>query len=668
MKKRKLNESIMKNLKEFVDILNLYPAGRDPVWMKGDIEINGVGYNLQAKVYIEPSDFGINGGQVSKLFVSNEDETLISYDRGWDVLSPKVTPDILEDIVEALEFYRDENPYEVIGESLKEDFWNPGKYFRALQDMEDIDAEKWNSASQEERDKMVRPYLQKFWDTYKEEMTDSDIEALFDDMEDSNYHTPLRVLQDIMNKDMKNKVSESCKGKKKKAIKEKLMIPEDPGEGWGKDIRNLVKDTFKKAEKLGHEIEHSVRGKENVQYNSTMSLGENPESLIKEISSLSKAFKDLADELKAQGFEFTNDPSKYDELEESFRGKKKKVVKEDINYNQLFQEVKQVVYDTFEGTDFNISGVEILDGGVITFDVLAFGPTEDDENGAMERTVEIEVPELNFIDAVREACENWMSDHSTPDSFYESAKPLKEESYEDPLYEAIENALVEGGFDVSRYSDRGVLTKNLGWVVSNENGEVQLTCQGTWLSESTNPTIKLSKTYKTIDIENKDNKEEKEDTDTITLSNTYKTINVPKGSITATPSIARTINSKRPNKKISEAKEDYSYNLVDLRKETNKDMKAKFKEFYNKSMFTWEGMSIDEDNLKTIVKELKLKNPTFYVYSGRQMDGVYGLSGDNAYPSSLTFLSIENYYDPMMKMRVGARWFDDIVDNNRRRR
>ena len=560
MKKRKLNESIMKNLKEFVDILNLYPAGRDPVWMKGDIEINGVGYNLQAKVYIEPSDFGINGGQVSKLFVSNEDETLISYDRGWDVLSPKVTPDILEDIVEALEFYSDENPYEVIGESLKEDFWNPGKYFRALQDMEDIDAEKWNSASQEERDKMVRPYLQKFWDTYKEEMTDGDIEALFDDMEDSNYHTPLRVLQDIMKKDMKNKVSESCKGKKKK------------------------------------------------------------------------------------------------------------VVKEDINYNQLFQEVKQVVYDTFEGTDFNISGVEILDGGVITFDVLAFGPTEDDENGAMERTVEIEVPELNFIDAVREACENWMSDHSTPDSFYESAKPLKEESYEDPLYEAIENALVEGGFNVSRYSDRGVLTNNLGWVVSNENGEVQLTCQGTWLSESTNPTIKLSKTYKTIDIKNKDNKEEKEDTDTIKLSDTYKTIDVPKGSITATPSIARTINSKRPNKKISEAKEDYSYNLVDLRKETNKDMKAKFKEFYNKSIFTWEGMSIDEDNLKAIVKELKLKNPTFYVYSGRQMDGVYGLSGDNAYPSSLTFLSIENYYDPMMKMRVGARWFDDIVDNNRRRR
>ena len=82
---------------------------------------------------------------------------------------------------------------------LNEDFWNPGKYFQLLQDMENIDAEKWNSAnSQAERDEMVRPFLQEFWNKYKEEMTEEDIQTLFDDMEDSNYHTEYRVLQEII--------------------------------------------------------------------------------------------------------------------------------------------------------------------------------------------------------------------------------------------------------------------------------------------------------------------------------------------------------------------------------------------------------------------------------------------------------------------------------------
>ena len=82
---------------------------------------------------------------------------------------------------------------------LNEDFWNPGKYFQLLQDMENIDAEKWNNAnSQAERDEMVRPFLQEFWNKYKEEMTEEDIQTLFDDMEDSNYHTEYRVLQEII--------------------------------------------------------------------------------------------------------------------------------------------------------------------------------------------------------------------------------------------------------------------------------------------------------------------------------------------------------------------------------------------------------------------------------------------------------------------------------------
>ena len=85
---------------------------------------------------------------------------------------------------------------------LNEDFWNPGKYFQLLQDMENIDIKAWNATNdQAARDAMVRPFLQEFWDKYKEEMDESDIEALFDDMEDSNYHTEYRVLRDIIEKD-----------------------------------------------------------------------------------------------------------------------------------------------------------------------------------------------------------------------------------------------------------------------------------------------------------------------------------------------------------------------------------------------------------------------------------------------------------------------------------
>lgn len=63
-------------------------------------------------------------------------------------------------------------------------------------------------------------------------------------------------------------------------------------------------------------------------------------------------------------------------------------------------------------------------------------------------------------------------------------KKLTEDSYEEPLFAEIEEALVNAGFDVQRYADRGMMTPNLGWVVSNSEGEVNLTCAGTYLTES----------------------------------------------------------------------------------------------------------------------------------------------------------------------------------------
>ena len=67
---------------------------------------------------------------------------------------------------------------------------------------------------------------------------------------------------------------------------------------------------------------------------------------------------------------------------------------------------------------------------------------------------------------------------------FRNQKLLKEDSYEDQFFQDIENALIDAGFDVDRFSDMGVLTKNLGWYVSNSEGEVQLQCNGTYLDES----------------------------------------------------------------------------------------------------------------------------------------------------------------------------------------
>lgn len=96
------------------------------------------------------------------------------------------------------------------------------------------------------------------------------------------------------------------------------------------------------------------------------------------------------------------------------------------------------------------------------------------------------------------------------------------------------------------------------------------------------------------------------------------------------------------------------------------------------SAWTWEGMNTDEDNLKDIIRWFEeegcpLKREEFFIVSGKKMNQYYGLTGNNAYPDDLTILSIEidNITNVerlfIKKFQVGARWFDDIVSNNRRR-
>lgn len=93
-------------------------------------------------------------------------------------------------------------------------------------------------------------------------------------------------------------------------------------------------------------------------------------------------------------------------------------------------------------------------------------------------------------------------------------------------------------------------------------------------------------------------------------------------------------------------------------------------EFYNTSCFTFEGLDIsDKKNLKALENILRStgfeeKHFEMWWFTGKEMNEVYGLTESNAYPDDLTFVCIPNYYNPLVKIEIHARWFDDIVDNN----
>lgn len=76
-----------------------------------------------------------------------------------------------------------------------------------------------------------------------------------------------------------------------------------------------------------------------------------------------------------------------------------------------------------------------------------------------------------------------MNESAKPEKKSEK-KPLKEEAYGEGIYGYIEEALEGAGFDVTRYNDYGMLTKNLGWVVEKNGETAEISCDGTWLDET----------------------------------------------------------------------------------------------------------------------------------------------------------------------------------------
>ena len=55
------------------------------MWKEGALKVYDNIFHYWMKVYEGPSEFGINGGKVSKLMLKRNGKIVCNYDSGWDV-------------------------------------------------------------------------------------------------------------------------------------------------------------------------------------------------------------------------------------------------------------------------------------------------------------------------------------------------------------------------------------------------------------------------------------------------------------------------------------------------------------------------------------------------------------------------------------------------------
>ena len=101
------------------------------------------------------------------------------------------------------------------------------------------------------------------------------------------------------------------------------------------------------------------------------------------------------------------------------------------------------------------------------------------------------------------------------------------------------------------------------------------------------------------------------------------------------------------------------------------DLKA----LYDDSALTMTGLKLEsiKDFVGWVESYTKLLRRRVYIVSGKVMNTYCGNTGDNAYADDLNLVAIKlsdiaDYSKIVLpRFQVGGRWFDDIVDNNKRR-
>ena len=93
------------------------------------------------------------------------------------------------------------------------------------------------------------------------------------------------------------------------------------------------------------------------------------------------------------------------------------------------------------------------------------------------------------------------------------------------------------------------------------------------------------------------------------------------------------------------------------------ETKEQLQELYDAWAMTWEGLR--EQDYEIALKECGQEDADGYVIKGSVMNELCGLTGDNAYPEDLNIFSIDKFQG--LAINYGARWIDDVIDNNARR-
>ena len=90
------------------------------------------------------------------------------------------------------------------------------------------------------------------------------------------------------------------------------------------------------------------------------------------------------------------------------------------------------------------------------------------------------------------------------------------------------------------------------------------------------------------------------------------------------------------------------------------ETKEQLKALNDCSAMTWEGL-IEED-FGAALDMCGAEGAKGYVTTGKVMNEICHLTGNNAYPDDLTIFSIDRFKG--LAIMFGARWMDDILSSN----
>lgn len=108
--------------------------------------------------------------------------------------------------------------------------------------------------------------------------------------------------------------------------------------------------------------------------------------------------------------------------------------------------------------------------------------------------------------------------------------------------------------------------------------------------------------------------------------------------------------------------------IEDHRRADTDTVEMMLETFFDNSALTFEGLAVDSipDALEFFIEEKGQENAFANIFSGAQFNEVFRLSGRNAYPEDFAIVVFENT-GTVLAISIGARWLNDIVNNNAER-